>query len=142
MRKGWLCLLLLALLGTLLSGCMRRAEAQGYDVYYVEQSAGAASALRPGRNTPLPSGRPSVEGLVDLLLSRPQREDLTSAIPEGVTLRKWTLYNGLLTVDFTSGYGTLSGIDLTLADYSVVLTLTQLEGVETVMITVDGEMLA
>ncbi len=71
-----------------------------------------------------------------------QREDLTSAIPEGVTLRKWTLYNGLLTVDFTSGYGTLSGIDLTLADYSVVLTLTQLEGVETVMITVDGEMLA
>ena len=136
MRKGWLCLLLLALLGTLLSGCMRRVEAQGYDVYYVEQSAGAASALVPEKH-PLPSGRPSVEGLVDLLLSRPQREDLTSAIPEGVTLRKWTLYNGLLTVD-----GTLSGIDLTLADYSVVLTLTQLEGVETVMITVDGEMLA
>ena len=44
MRKIWLCLLLLALLGTLLSGCMRRVEAQGYDVYYVEQSAGAASA--------------------------------------------------------------------------------------------------
>ena len=132
MRKIWLCLLLLALLGTLLSGCMRRVEAQGYDVYYVEQSAGAASALVPEKH-PLPSGRPSVEGLVDLLLSRPQREDLTSAIPEGVTLRKWTLYNGLLTVDFTSGYGTLS---------SVVLTLTQLEGVETVMITVDGEMLA
>lgn len=70
MRKGWLCLLLLALLGTLLSGCMRRAEAQGYDVYYVEQSAGAASALVPEKH-PLPSGRPSVEGLVDLLLSRP-----------------------------------------------------------------------
>lgn len=141
MRKIWLCLLLLALLGTLLSGCLRRGEVQGYDIYYVEQSAGAASALVPEKH-PLPSGRPSVEGLVDLLLSRPQRENLTSAIPEGVTLRKWTLYNGLLTVDFTSGYGTLSGIDLTLADYSVVLTLTQLEGVETVMITVDGEMLA
>ena len=47
--------------------------------------------------------------------------------------------NGLLTVDFSSTYGTLSGIDLTLADYSVVLTLTQLEEVETVMITVGGE---
>ena len=93
MRKIWLCLLLLALLGMLLSGCMRRVEAQGYDVYYVEQSAGAASALVPEKH-PLPSGRPSVEGLVDLLLSSPQREDLTSAIPEGVTLRKWTLYNG------------------------------------------------
>ena len=54
MRKIWLCLLLLALLGTLLSGCMRRGEAQGYDVYYVEQSAGAASALVPEKH-PLPA---------------------------------------------------------------------------------------
>ena len=53
-----------------------------------------------------------------------------------MSLRSWTLNNGLLTVDFSSTYGTLSGIDLTLADYSVVLTLTQLEEVETVMITV------
>ena len=64
------------------------------------------------------------------------------AITIGVTLRMWTLYNGLLTVDFASGYGVLSGIDLTLADYSVVLTLTQLEGVEAVMITAEGEMLS
>ena len=141
MRKIWLCLLLLALLGTLLSGCMRRVEAQGYDVYYVEQSAGAASALVPEKH-PLPSGRPSVEGLVDLLLSRPQREDLTSAIPEGVTLRKWTLYNGLLTVDFTSGYGTLSGIDLTLADYCVTLTLTQISAIRSVSILVRGQELS
>ena len=141
MRKVLLCLLLLTCLVTALSACMRRGEAQGYDIYYVEQSAGAASALVSEKH-PLPPGRPSVEGLVDLLRAQPQREDLASAIPEGASLRKWTLYNGLLTVDFTSAYGALSGIDLTLADYSLVLTLTQLEGVETVMITVDGEMLA
>ena len=83
----------------------------------------------------LPPDTEPVEGLLNLLLSPPQSENLTMAIPSGVTLRKWTLYNGLLTVDFSSGYGVLSGIDLTLADYSVVLTLTQLEGAE-------GEMLS
>ena len=75
-------------------------------------------------------------------MAQPRGENLTSALPEGVSLRSWTLNNGLLTVDFSSTYGTLSGIDLTLADYSVVLTLTQLEEVETVMITVGGEMLS
>ena len=90
----------------------------------------------------LPPDTEPVEGLLNLLLSPPQSENLTIAITSGVTLRKWTLYNGLLTVDFSSGYGVLSGIDLTLADYSVVLTLTQLEGVEAVMITAEGEMLS
>ena len=50
------------------------------------------------------------------------------AIPSGVTLRKWTLYNGLLTVDFSSGYGVLSGIDPTLADYRCRHLTHQAEG--------------
>ena len=37
---------------------------------------------------------------------------------------------------------TLSGIDLILADYSIVLTLTQLEEVEAVMITVEGQVIS
>ena len=44
-------------------------------------------------------------------------------------------------MDFSSRYASLSGIDLTLADYSVVLTLTQLEEVEAVMITAEGELI-
>ena len=93
------------------------------------------------RHTLDPQGDP-VEQLLDLVLAQPQEETLASAIPQGVSLRKWTLNNGLLTVDFSSGYGGLSGVDLTLADYSVVLTLSQVEGVETVMITAGGEMLS
>ena len=94
-----------------------------------------------GAPHPGPGGRPcgGASGTGD---GPAQGENLTSALPEGVSLRSWTLNNGLLTVDFSSTYGTLSGIDLTLADYSVVLTLTQLEEVETVMITVGGEMLS
>ena len=83
-----------------------------------------------------------VEGLLNSLLSGPSEEGLLRTIPDGVTLRGWTLENGLLTVDFSSRYGSLSGIALTLADYSVVLTLTQLDTVDTVMITAEGDLLS
>lgn len=145
-RKAVSALLLALLTLTLLAGCgQQTGEESGYLVYYRNQaavdSAGAAEALVAERHTLDPSADP-VEGLLELVMAQPRGENLTSALPEGVSLRSWTLNNGLLTVDFSSTYGTLSGIDLTLADYSVVLTLTQLEEVETVMITVGGEMLS
>lgn len=133
--------LLLALCLLTLAGCGGNAKGTEYAVYYCNQAAGEEAALVAEKRV-LPPDTEPVEGLLNLLLSPPQSENLTMAIPSGVTLRKWTLYNGLLTVDFSSGYGVLSGIDLTLADYSVVLTLTQLEGVEAVMITAEGEMLS
>lgn len=119
--------LLLALCLFALAGCGGNAKGTEYAVYYCNQAAGEEAALVAEKRV-LPPDTEPVEGLLNLLLSPPQSENLTMAIPSGVTLRKWTLYNGLLTVDFSSGYGVLSGIDLTLADYSVVLTLTQLEG--------------
>src|SRR5699024_9255997 len=119
-------LLLAALAGALLSGCGGETGGRAYQVYYrnlaAVDSAGGQGALVGERHTLDPQGDP-VEQLLDLVLAQPQEETLISAIPQGVSLRKWTLNNGLLTVDFSSGYGGLSGVDLTLADYSVVLTL-------------------
>ena len=42
-------------------------------------------------------------------------------------------------MDLSEGYNGLSGIDLTLADSCIVLTLTQLEEVDRVYLTVEGE---
>ena len=79
---------------------------------------------------------------MNALLSGPAGSDLRSPFPEGTRLLGVEIRGSHAKVDLSAAYRSLSGIDLTLADYSVVLTLTQLEGVETVMITVDGEMLA
>ena len=100
-------------------------EESGYLVYYRNQaavdSAGAAEALVAERHTLDPSADP-VEGLLELVMAQPRGKTSPPPCRRGVSLRSWTLNNGLLTVDFSSTYGTLSGIDLTLADYSVVLT--------------------
>ena len=46
-----------------------------------------------------------------------------------------------MTVDLSWPYGDLVGIELTMADYCITLTLTQLEGVEEVCITANGSQL-
>ena len=140
MKRIILCALLL--LTALAAGCGGTAEEAPpvYPVYYLSGQVDRVQALAPEERS-LPSDTDPVEGLLTLLLEGPENEDLVRSIPEGVALRGWTLADGLLTVDFSARYASLSGISLTLADYSVAETLCQLPGVEAVEITAEGDYL-
>ena len=83
-------------------------------------------------------GTPGVEELMAALLRGPATEGLRSPIPAGVTLRSWALEEGVLTLDLSENYGDLAGVELTLADYCITLTLCQLEEAEAVEITAAG----
>lgn len=135
--------LLLALL-CLLGGCMPPASQETtYEVYFRAKGTDAVpEAALVSERCSLTEGEDPVQGLLDRLLAGPESEDLEPALPASVTLRQWTLHDGLLTVDFSGRYGSLSGIALTLADYSVVLTLTQLDTVNSVRITAAGDPLS
>lgn len=87
----------------------------------------------------LPDEADPVEERMAALLSGPQSAELRSPFPSGVRLRSWRLEEGVLRLDLSEAYGGLSGVDLTIADYCIVLTLCQVEGVEAVDITVEGE---
>ena len=81
------------------------------------------------------------EELLAALLAGPTQDGLTSPFPRGVTLQRcrWDEERpGVLLVDLSEQYGALADISLTLADYSIVLTLSQLEGVEGIEITAGG----
>ena len=54
-------------------------------------------------------------------------------------LLNWDLEEGCLHVDLSEQYGSLTGIDLTVADACLTLTLCQVEGVESVYVTVEGD---
>lgn len=83
---------------------------------------------------------PSVESLVTALLAGPQEDsDLTSVIPNGVELISWSLEDYWLELELSEEYSTLSGVDLTVADYCLTLTLCQLEEVNGVSILVNHE---
>lgn len=50
----------------------------------------------------------------------------------------WEVEEGRLHLDLSEQYGGLSGVDLTVADACLTLTLCQVEGVESVYVTVEG----
>ncbi len=143
MKKRLICALLLAaLLAGLGAGCTAQT-AQAYQVYYVSRNSDFDQGALVAESRTLPavpqSEDPEIEGLLQLLLDGPSTETLGSPIPGGTALQGWSLRDGLLSIDFSWRYGSLSGVELTLADYSVALTLEQLPQVEQVDITVEGE---
>ena len=81
------------------------------------------------------------EALLTALLAGPTQEDLVTPFPRGVALFRcqWDEERpGVLLVELSEQYGALGDISLTLADYCIVLTLSQIEGVESVEIAAQG----
>lgn len=80
--------------------------------------------------------------LVTLLLAGPSDATLRTPFPAGTELLSLELNGAHAVVDVTSAYRSLSGVGLTLADYAITLTLTQLPQIAVVGITVRGQELA
>lgn len=79
----------------------------------------------------------------EMLLRRywkgPTDESLSSPLPAGLQLLGVEAKGGLLEVNVSGHYRTLSGVDLTLADSCLTLTLTQLPGVYSVSVLAGGK---
>lgn len=79
---------------------------------------------------------------LELLLGECREEGFVSPIPRGTQLLSCTVDGGRAEVDFSAAYGQLSGMKLSIADYCVTLTLTQIGGIYAVHILVNGRELA
>lgn len=139
---------------TLTAGCAMAAQQamsqeDTYELYFQVReldAAGGGDAVGTERST-LEKGsgqaaQETAEAMVSLLLDGPQDESLVSPFPAGTGLQSVTVEGSHAVVDLTKAYSTLSGVALTMADYCVTLTLTQLPEIQTVSITVGGQELA
>ena len=140
-------MLLVSLLACLLAACQTHGQPtqppepeNSFYLYFLNHASNTGSAIAA---EPYAGGKaPTVRLLVNALLNGPSQEGLASPFPAHTALNSWSLDEGLLTVDLTEHYGDLAGIDLTLADYCLTLTLCQLDRVDRVCITVAGGQLA
>ena len=82
------------------------------------------------------------EELMRMLLAGPEDMGLKSPFPEGTELRSVRISGGRAIVDLSAVYANLSGIELSMADYCITLTLTQIPEVRSVQTTVNGGLLA
>ena len=147
MRRIWAGLLcaVIALAGPVACGVVSQTE-PAYVGYFREADLAESAGGDALRAEPV-----SVEGgntvrtaqqLMEALLAGPQDETLQSTIPAGTQLLLLNVEGGQARVDLSSAYANLSGIRLTMADYAIALTLTQLPEIFSVKITVRGQELA
>ena len=142
-------LFILALLAALVAfaSCAKSAqedEESGYALYLLSDldasGGGDAIAASSVRFTPdeTMSTEDCVRALMELLLAGPDEAALHSPIPEGTALRSLKVSGRRAEIDLSAQYARLSGIDLSLADYCITLTLSQLPNVNAVSITANG----
>lgn len=78
--------------------------------------------------------------IMEQLLGACKASGFTSPVPDGTALRSCTVTGGTVSVDLSSEYDHLTGIDRTIADYCITLSLMQLTGILAVRLTVEGEL--
>lgn len=145
MKRLIACLISLTLLVSLCA-CDRKVEEviseNSYMLWFAvrqgskrSDSAAIYRELRQWEDTPSP------HELLYALMQGPQSEDLYSPFPEGVSVRFIYTDGETVRVDLSETYADLSGFEVTLADYCIALTLCQLPEIESVKITVEGEVI-
>ena len=145
MRRKLFIAALLLLSALTLAACAQKARLpQGnYQLYYAAQadSARGADAITEYPIKIVDEGCSTQElaqRLLEALLLPPEDPLLRSPFANGTQVQELSISGKRAYVDFSANYGRLSGIELSLADYCVVLTLTQLDGVNAVTITANG----
>lgn len=149
MKRKRIVLTALALVLLALAGCgVVQKEQEGLRLYYAasldtHRGGDAIDSVTIDWDE-LPQGDQvaRAESVLALLMGMCQEKGFQSPIPAGTTLRSVTIIGGTACVDFSGSYGQLSGMALTIADYCVALSLTQLDGIYAVRITVNEQELA
>ena len=152
-RKRWFtvafCLLLLLPVGYMLGSRETPEQPQTYDLYYrvreLDGAGGGDAVAAEPSDLPLDTrlgAEESARQLLERLLSGPDSEELLSPFPAGTALLELTVAGTQAKADLSRAYSALSGVELSLADYCITLTLTQIPGIRTVSVTVGGQELA
>lgn len=150
MRKAK-CLVAAILALCMLAGCgvaAVRGERDGLRLYYAapletHRGGDAIDSVTVGWEHISEDGDTATQATEALaLLAEYQKDGFQSPLPAGTTLRSVTMKGSTAWVDLSGSYSQLSGMALTIVDYCVALTLTQLEGIYAVHITVNGQELA
>lgn len=141
MKKTWIRLLAAAAALALAMGCAARPqeEEEGLRLWFpvdpsLENLSGALDSC------PYSGTEQSIPALLAALAAGPPAEEpeLARVLPDGARVISWSLENRVANVELSAAYAGLVGVELTLADYCITLTLAQLPGVDGVRVTASG----
>ena len=76
--------------------------------------------------------------IMELLLGGCTDKDFICPVPKGTAVNSCTVTGGTVLVDLSREYEQLVGVERTIADYCITLSLMQLDGIYAVRLTVNG----
>lgn len=132
----------------LLAACAAPEELEGQPVgsliYYLAPegaSQGGDRIVGSYEKLDIPADAPLQEtacAVVERLLGGPEYAALESPLPGNVELLSLEVRDRRAHVDLSGGFDQLSGVELAMADYCLTLSLTALDGIGSVAVTVQG----
>ena len=141
-------LLAAALALVLLVGCtaaitQRPRYVNPIDFYYCRQDAvyGSETGALAYETTELGRRDMTVEEILTLYFKGPLSDALRSPFPQGLACTHAELDGGVLTLHLNEAYGTLSGVELSLAAACLTMTLTQIAFVDSVRVQTPSALL-
>lgn len=146
MKKSLIAFALFAAM-LLLAGCAVKqlsTEDGGYQLYFLSGNADGGEDAIVAENVQIKDDatldvEELAQSLLTALLNGPSDDKCISPFPSGTQVNSLTISGKCAQVDFSGSYARLSGVDLSLADYCVTLTLTQSDGINAVHITANGK---
>lgn len=138
-RKILLPLLLAASL--LISACGAGGSGDGSLLVYrpVKSEDRTSGELIRTESIGYTSGQSEIGTILNALVSDPASQELDRSVPAGVSVRSYSMDGGELILELSEEYLALYGIEKTLTDYCIALSLLELDEVKTVSIYVNGE---
>ena len=147
--KRWIAVVLIAAAALCAAGCVsaarRTPEGTTLAVFYAadpkETPGGdilAAAQVPWSEQAERPAQKQAWEAM-ELLLGKCEEAGFSSPVPEGTRLLSCSVNGSTAVVDLSDEYGQLAGMKLTIADYCITLTLTQIEPIRMVRVLVNGQ---
>lgn len=148
MKKRTAALAAAAVLCASCAGCAQPSQPappeDGYLIYFLapENAARGGDRIMASYETldlPVqPQPREEALAVVERLLDGPASGGMESPLPPGVEVISLDIRDRRAYIDLSGDFSRLSGIDLSMADYCLTLSLTALDGIGSVSITAQG----
>lgn len=121
-----------------LTACARHQEAEGDTYLIYEVNKDETTVYSRDYVTQETDRQTLVEQMLQELAAVPENTDSRAAIAEPLKLNAFTLTDESVALDFDAAYGQMSLTGEVLTRAAIVRTLTQVEGIRYVSVTVDG----
>ncbi|HHU22825.1 MAG TPA: hypothetical protein GXZ52_05330 [Clostridiales bacterium] len=136
---------LIIIVATLLAACASHSGEKGVAGVEVQVYRVVTGSLRNdgelirAEKVVIPSGSDRLHAAMKALEEPPKDPDLERSLPQKLKILSYSLESGQLSLEMSREYLSLQGIDKTVVDYCITLTLCDLEEVEAVSLYVDGQ---